>query len=249
MSCGAAVPSTPEGRRPRRPPARTRRRASWGPGRLGASPSRATTSPPARAPAVPRCPPADAAGAGPASTHRARAHGAPPRPGGWALSPAPRRHRAHASRVLSRLPRASAPGTTPGPSGQRAPQAPAWSRPRPSQPQRGARRAGGLFYAPAGLGAGPAWLAPRSSARHAPSRAPPAGRPPRRGRPPACAALPSSGVARQRAAPTALPPWRAGPPGRDGAGRCARPPARSPPAGLGTGQRRGRLRPPPLEPR
>jgi len=225
ISSGEAVPPTPSSMPPRRPPSSTRHRESSVPSRLCACPRRATRCPNARDPAAPICPPSDAACAAHASTPRAMSHGATPQPVGWSLSHATRPHRAHVANVLSRFPRARDHGTAPGSFGGRAPRAPAWYRPTPRLPQRGSPLAGCLLYGPAGMCAGHAWRAPRSSARRAPSPALHAGRLSSGAPPPGCAACPCAVVSRWRTAPKALPQRHPVPPGRDGVVRCALRPA------------------------
>src|SRR6185295_19842878 len=111
ISSGEAVPPTPSGMPPRRPPSKIRRRYSSVLARLCACPRRATRCPHARDPADPSGPPADGACVAPASTHRAIAHAATPPPVGWSLSLVTRPHHAHFSSVLWRCPRARDTGT------------------------------------------------------------------------------------------------------------------------------------------
>src|SRR5215813_2296568 len=113
MSFGEAVPSPPSSMPPRRPPSRTRHRGLPVPARLGACPRRATTCPHAHGPAAPSCPPAAAAYAAPAATHRAISHGATLQPGGGALSLVTRPPPAHSSSVLSRFLLANDTGIAP----------------------------------------------------------------------------------------------------------------------------------------
>jgi hypothetical protein len=141
------------------------------------------------------------------------------------------------------------PGSRHARLGGRAPQAPAWDRPTPRLPTSGAPLSGGLFSVPAGIAAGHAGLAPRSSKRRAPRPAPHAGRLSSGVPAPGCAAFPWAGVARWRTAPPVLPPRHPRPHCRDGVVRCELLPAGPPHACPAHGHRRGRPRPRRLAPR
>ena len=203
MSSGAAVPPTPSGRLPRRPPSTIRHPYSSVPSPLAASPRCATMSLNDPDLTSPSGLPADGACAVQASGHSVTCRGATPQPGDEPLARVTHPQRAHFSSVVSRLPRASDSGSVPGLSGPRVPQAPACSGPPPSPHATSSPLWAHLFYGVVDRCTGHDPPAPRFNDRRAPSPAPYAdrmwtGRPP-----PGCESSPCAVASRPQPRPRA----------------------------------------------